>query len=101
MAGWPAGSLRRVAEHADGWMPNRVTPAQVEDSRARLDALAAERGRDPASLTITVYGQEPRRDVVQPFLDAGADRVVVRPDFYDSEESMNRELERMATAVLP
>ncbi len=92
--------LRRVAEHADGWMPNRVTPAQVEDSRARLDALAAERGRNPAALTITVYGQEPRRDVVQPFLDAGADRVVVRPDFYDSEESMNRELERMAGAVL-
>ena len=92
--------LRRVAEHADGWMPNRVTPAQVEDSRARLDALAAERGRDPAALTITVYGQEPRRDVVQPFLDAGADRVVVRPDFYDSEESMNRELERMAGPVL-
>ena len=92
--------LRRVADHADGWMPNRVTPAQIEDSRARLDAMAAEGGRDPASITITVYGQEPNRDVVQPFLDSGADRVVVRPDFYDSEESMNRELERMAGAVL-
>ena len=92
--------LRRVANHADGWMPNRVTPAEVEDSRARLDAMAAEGGRDPASITISVYGQEPRRDVVQPFLDAGANRVVVRPDFYDSEDSMNRELERMANAVL-
>jgi probable F420-dependent oxidoreductase len=92
--------LRRVANHADGWMPNRVTPAEVEDSRARLDAMAAEGGRDPASITISVYGQEPRREVVQPFLDAGADRVVVRPDFYDSEDSMNRELERMANAVL-
>ena len=92
--------LRRVANHADGWMPNRVTPAEVEDSRARLDAMAAEGGRDPASITISVYGQEPRREVVQPFLDAGANRVVVRPDFYDSEDSMNRELERMANAVL-
>ena len=92
--------LRRVANHADGWMPNRVTPAEVEDSRARLDAMAAEGGRDPASITISVYGQEPKRDVVQPFLDAGANRVVVRPDFYDSEDSMNRELERMANAVL-
>ena len=92
--------LRRVANHADGWMPNRVTPAEVEDSRARLDAMAAEGGRDPASITISVYGQEPRREVVQPFLDAGADRVVVRPDFYDSEDSMNHELERMANAVL-
>ena len=92
--------LRRVANHADGWMPNRVTPAEVEDSRARLDAMAAEGGRDPASITISVYGQEPKREVVQPFLDAGANRVVVRPDFYDSEDSMNRELERMANAVL-
>ena len=92
--------LRRVATHADGWMPNRVTPAEVEDSRARLDAMAAEGGRDPASITISVYGQEPKREVVQPFLDAGANRVVVRPDFYDSEDSMNRELERMANAVL-
>ena len=92
--------LRRVANHADGWMPNRVTPAEVEDSRARLDAMAAEGGRDPASITISVYGQELKREVVQPFLDAGANRVVVRPDFYDSEDSMNRELERMANAVL-
>ena len=92
--------LRRVANHADGWMPNRVTPAEVEDSRARLDAMAAEGGRDPASITISVYGQEPRREVVQPFLDAGANRVVVRPDFYDTEDSMTRELERMANAVL-
>ena len=92
--------LRRVANHADGWMPNRVTPTEVEDSRARLDAMAAEGGRDPASITISVYGQEPKREVVQPFLDAGANRVVVRPDFYDSEDSMNRELERMANAVL-
>ena len=92
--------LRRVANHADGWMPNRVTPAEVEDSRARLDAMAAEGGRDPASITISVYGQEPKREVVQPFLDAGANRVVVRPDFYDSEDSMNRELERIANAVL-
>lgn len=92
--------LRRVVDHADGWMPNRVTAAQVKDSRARLDAMAAEAGRDPASITISVYGQDPKREVVQPLLDAGANRVVVRPDFYDTAESMNRELERMAEAVL-
>ena len=92
--------LRRVVDHADGWLPNRVTPAEVQDGRARLDAMAAEVGRDPASITISVYGQESRRDVVQPLLDAGANRVVLRPDFYDTEESMNQELERMANAVL-
>ena len=92
--------LRRVVDHADGWLPNRVTPAEVQDGRARLDAMAAEVGRDPAAITISVYGQEAKRDVVQPLLDAGANRVVLRPDFYDTEESMNQELERMANAVL-
>ena len=92
--------LRRVVAHADGWLPNRVTPAQVEDSRAQLDAMAAESGRDPASLNISVYGQEPDLALVQSFLDAGANRVVIRPEFCDTEEDMGRELERIAEAVI-
>jgi hypothetical protein len=81
-------------------MPNRITPAELEKSRAILDTLAAEMGRDPASLTITVYGQAPDRDAVQSLLNAGADRVVVRPDHVETEEEMGRQLERMAEAVL-
>ena len=92
--------LRRVVAHADGWLPNRVTPAQVEDSRAQLDEMAAEAGRDPASLNISVYGQEPDRALIQSFLDAGANRVVIRPEFCDTEEDMGRELERIAEAVI-
>ena len=92
--------LRRVVAHADGWLPNRVTPAQVEDSRAQLDAMAAEAGRDPASLNISVYGQEPDRALIQSFMDAGANRVVIRPEFCDTEEDMGRELERIAEAVI-
>ena len=92
--------LRRVVAHADGWLPNRVTPAQVEDSRAQLDAMAAEAGRDPASLNISVYGQEPDRALIQSFLDAGANRVVIRPEFCDTEEDMGQELERIAEAVI-
>ena len=92
--------LRRVVAHADGWLPNRVTPAEVEDSRAQLDAMAAEAGRDPASLNISVYGQEPDRVLVQSLLNAGANRVVVRPEFCETEEEMGRELERMAEAVI-
>ena len=92
--------LRRVVAHADGWLPNRVTPAQVEDSRAQLDAMAAEAGRDPASLNISVYGQEPDRALIRSLIDAGANRVVIRPEFCDTEEEMGRELERIAEAVI-
>ena len=100
LGGMARNVLRRVINVADGWLPNRVTPAQVEESRAKLDAMAAEVGRDPASITISVYGQEPDRAIVQSLLSAGANRVVVRPDYYDSEEGMGQELERMAEAVL-
>ena len=91
---------RRIIVWGDGWLPNRVTPALVEDGRAQLDALAGEADRDPASISISVYGQEADLDLIRSFHDAGADRVVVRPNATDTEEAMARELERIADAVL-
>ena len=100
IGGMARNVLRRVVAHADGWLPNRVTAADVEDSRAKLDAMAAEVGRDPKSITISVFGQAPDRDLVQSLLNAGADRVVVRPEHVDTEAEMGEQLERMAEAVL-
>ena len=78
--------LQRVARWGDGWLPNRVTAQQVEDSKRVLETLADERGRDPESLTISVFGQPPgtTRQQVDDFLNAGADRVSVWPTHSDS-----------------
>ena len=100
LGGMARNVLRRVVAHADGWLPNRVTAADVEDGRAKLDAMAAEVGRDPKSITISVFGQAPERDLVQSLLNAGADRVIVRPEHVDTEAEMGEQLERMAEAVL-
>ena len=100
IGGMARNVLRRIVSHADGWLPNRVTPAEVEDSRRRLDAMAAEVGRDPKSITISVYGQPADGDLVQSYLNAGADRVVVRPDHVANDYEMGKQLERMAEAVL-
>ncbi len=100
IGGMARNVLRRIVSHADGWLPNRVTPAEVEDSRRRLDAMAAEVGRDPKSITISVYGQPAEGDLVQSYLNAGADRVVVRPDHVANEYEMGKQLERMAEAVI-
>ena len=100
LGGMAKNVLRRVATWGDGWLPNRVTPAQVEESRGILDNFAAELGRDPAALTISVYGQPADAAVARSFLDAGADRVVVRPEWTDDEDKMAAELERIADAVL-
>ena len=92
--------LHRVATWGDGWLPNRITPQELEDSRKRLDELAAARGRDPKSLSISVYGQAPDGQLVQDLLNAGADRVVVRPEHCDTEEEMQAQMERIAEAVI-
>ena len=92
--------LQRVVDHADGWLPNRVTPAELENSRRQIEKLATAAGRDPNTITITVYGQEPDRATFKSLQDAGADRVVVRPEYVKTEAEMGAQLERIAEAVL-
>ena len=92
--------LRRVAGWGDGWLPIRIAPAQVEESRRMLDSLCGEFGRDPASVTISVYGQAADRDLARSFLDAGASRVVISPATQSTDASMATELERIAEVVL-
>ena len=78
------------------------SPGRSKDSRKQLDTLAAERGRDPEAITISVFGQAPdtTRQTVDDFLNAGAMRVCVWPNHYDTEEEMGDQLERMAETLL-
>ena len=100
VGGMAKNVLKRVVDHADGWMPNRISPADLEKSRRQLDELATAAGRNPKDITRTIYGQGPDRGQIQSLFDAGADRVVIRPDFVDTEAEMATQLERMAEAVL-
>lgn len=100
LGGLAKNVLQRVVAWGDGWLPNRITPAQVEESRGTLNTLAQEAGRDPSTLTISVYGQPPDLELIKRFHDAGADRVVVRPPTATSAEGMRVELEKIAEAVL-
>jgi hypothetical protein len=59
-----------------------------------------EAGRDPASISISVYGQPADRNLITRCFEAGADRVVVRPPTAKTESEMAAELERIAAAVL-
>ena len=100
LGGTAANVFRRIVAWGDGWLPTRITPPEVEKGRATMDALATEAGRDPASITITVFGQRPDLGVVNSFGDAGADRVIVSPKSVTTEMEMSDELERIADAVL-
>ena len=101
LGGMAKNVLKRTVAWADGWLPNRVTPSQVEEGRATLDKFAAEAGRKPESITISVYGQPADRKLIEAFHEAGANRVVVqRPEATDDEEAVSAELERIAEKVL-
>ena len=100
LGGMARNVLRRIARWGDGWLPNRVTPDQVRESRLMLDTLAAEYDRDPSALTINIHGQPPERELVESYLEAGANRVIVRLELCESEDEMEAELQRVAGAVL-
>jgi probable F420-dependent oxidoreductase len=100
LGGGARNVLQRVVAWGDGWLPNRITPAEVRESRATLDRLAKDAGRDPSKLTISVFGQPPDRDLIRRYLDAGADRVIVRPESVKTEAEMGAQLTRIAETVL-
>jgi len=92
--------LERVVSWGDGWLPNNTTPEKLRESRATLDRLAKDAGRNPSSITISVHGQPGDRDLIRRFHDAGADRVIVRPTAVKTEAEMGAELTKIAEAVL-
>jgi probable F420-dependent oxidoreductase len=69
-----------VIRHADGWLPlSAKDPAELPARIAALRARAADAGRDPSELEVTVFSLErtaPER--VAEYADMGADRVVLR-----------------------
>ena len=47
--------LRRVARYADGWMTNKLSPAEFAEQFGRVRAMAREEGRDPRDLGSALY----------------------------------------------
>ena len=94
--------FKRVVEWGDGWMPVGVTPDEVRSGRRTLDDLAAEAGRDPGSISVSVFGLAADRGQITEFFDAGADRVMVGFENTDADQrAAFRQLSRIAEAVLP
>jgi probable F420-dependent oxidoreductase len=100
LGGHAKNVLPRIIEWADGWLPNRTTPAEVEAARAQLATMAKEAGRNPAAISISVFGQAPDRELIRRFHDAGADRVIVRPPAAKTEEAMGVALAEIAASIL-
>lgn len=69
-------TLRRVVKYADGWLPRAGWPEQVLEGVPKLRKIAEEAGRDPSSISISIFALPPDPDLVSRFKDAGVDRVI-------------------------
>ena len=77
MGGDGPTTFDRVIEFCDGWMPIslRLT-GPLTEKMAELRRRAKEAGRDPDSVSVSVFWANPKREVVDEMEQAGVQRVV-------------------------
>ena len=75
---FPYGA-RRALIYGDGWIPHASRPqyGDVTDFVPRFRQMAAEAGREPGSVPVTVWGVAEDLDLLQRHRDLGIARVVV------------------------
>lgn len=72
---FPYGAKRAI-EFGDGWMPLGARGWDVLETLPRFRQMAAEAGREPDSLDITIFGAEDKVEMVKGFQDAAVNRTV-------------------------
>ena len=69
-------ALERVVDYCDGWLPIGLRAGDLTAGIAELRRLATEKGRDPASIGVSVYGVPMRADAIAPLRASGVQRVI-------------------------
>ena len=68
-------ALKRVVKYCDGWIPIPVRAGDMQREIAQLHELAKAAGRDPKSITISLYGVAPDVDAIRAYAKMGVHRV--------------------------
>ena len=81
-------SARRAVRYGDGWIPNASRPgyADVTEFLPQFRQMAADAGRDPAAVPVTIFGAPENLDRLRRYSDQGIARVVVALPSAKSEE---------------
>jgi len=69
-------ALRRVVEYCDGWLPISVRAGDLAAGIAELRRLAREKGRDPGTISVTVYGAPMDADTLRQLAGFGVERAI-------------------------
>lgn len=68
---------QRVVDYGDGWMPIFGMSPDLGESVKDLRDRAEKAGRDPDSISLTMYGASADKDIINYLKDLGFDRVVL------------------------
>jgi len=113
LGGYTDGLLKRVAEHCNGWIPaydglniypflgiDMTGPEHIRHGRARLQALAAEAGREDSTFEVgVIVSAESDPDCARHYEDAGADRFAMTLPELETVDDARRAIEQIATQL--
>ena len=83
-------TLKRVVEFCDGWFPRAVAGFDPAVAVARLRAVAEAGGRDPATLTTSVFRAPPDAVALDAYRAAGITRVLLEVPDLDRDGILRR-----------
>lgn len=66
---------QRVVDYCDGWMPIGARAQQFEEDLTDLRRRAEEKGRDPKSVSVTIFGAPADEARVRRYQELGVERV--------------------------
>jgi probable F420-dependent oxidoreductase len=69
-------ALERVVEYCDGWLPISVRAGDLTAGIAELRRLAVEKGRDPETISVSVYGAPMDASALATLQTAGVARAI-------------------------
>jgi probable F420-dependent oxidoreductase len=76
MGGDGPKTFDRVIEFCDGWMPIGYRMEGLTEKITELRRRAADAGRDPQSISITIFGAKPEREALDQLEAAGVERAI-------------------------
>lgn len=91
-------TLKRIVEFCDGWFPRPRGGWEPKSAVERLHRMAKEAGRDPKSLSITVFRAPNDKAALATYRDCGIDGALLEiPDL--SRDEILREVDKLAPLV--
>jgi len=76
LGGHGEAALRRVVAYCDGWLPISFAAGDLQRQITDLHRIATEKGRDPGSISISVFWAPADRATIESYAKLGVDRVI-------------------------